>query len=78
MKERLSDFYQGLGIEECEDVHLLTLREQCDTLEYQIYDILDRISDHDRYVIETYIDLRNDLEVESIKDAIRLGRRYHK
>lgn len=78
MKERLYDFYHGLGISECEDVRLLTLREQCDTLEYQIDDILNRISDHDRYIIEAYIDLRNDLEVESIKTALRLGKRYGK
>lgn len=78
MKERLSDFYHALGIQECQDIHLLTLREQCDTLEYQIADILDRISYHDRCIIETYIDLRNDLEFESIKTAFRLGRIYHK
>ena len=78
MKERLSDFYHGLGIEECEDCHLLTLREQVDALEYQILDFLDRMPDHDRYILETYIDLRNDLEVESIKAALRLGKRYYK
>ena len=78
MKERLHDFYHALGIQECEDIHLLALREQCDTFEYQIMDILERISNHDRYIIEAYIDLRNDLEFESIKTAFRLGRMYPK
>ena len=78
LKERLSDFYHGLGIEEYEDCHLLTLREQVDALEYQIFDFLDRMPDHDRYILEAYIDLRNNLEVESIKTALRLGKKYYK
>lgn len=78
MKERLYDFYHALDMQECEDIHVLTLREQCDTLEYQIVNIMGRLSEHDRYIMEAYIDLRNDLEFESIKTAFRLGRMYPK
>ena len=76
MKERLSDFYNAMGIDAYEDMHLLSLREQCDELERQIFEMLENLGEHDKYIIEAYIQYRNDLEVESIKTAIRLGKRY--
>ena len=78
MKDRLYDFYNALGIRQCADFSLLELREQCDALERQILEIANQLPSHNQAIIEAYIDLRNDLEVESVKTAIRLGRMYPK
>ena len=40
-------------------------------------DILPRLSEQDRYVIEAYIGLRDDLEYETVKAALRCGKRYY-
>ncbi len=78
MDERISGLFHIPNIAEYEDVHLLTLREHCAVLEEQVYDILTRVSQHDRYILESYIDMRNELEFQSIKTALRWGKQHYK
>lgn len=78
MDDRIIDLYKLPNISEYEDVHLQTLRENCAALEERVYDILTRVSDCDRQTIEAYIDMRNDLEFESVKTALRWGKRNYK
>ena len=74
MDERLLDLYRLPNIADYEDVYLLTLRENCAVLEDQVRDVLSRVSDHDRYILQAYIDMRNELEFETVKTALRWGK----
>lgn len=77
MEDRMIDFYRLPSISEYEEICLLTLRENCSCLEMQVLDILDNLPDHDRQVIESYIDMRNELEFETVKTALRWGKRHY-
>lgn len=77
MDDRITGLYQLPDISQYEDVRLLSLKENCAMLEAQVYDILPRLSEQDRYVIEAYIGLRDDLEYETVKAALRCGKRYY-
>ncbi len=78
MEDCVLDLYKLPDIAQYEDVHLLTLREHCAALEAQVYDIICRVSEHDRCILEAYIDMRNELEFESVKVALRWSKRYYK
>lgn len=76
MKDDLMDLYKLPDIKEYQDLDLLTLRENCALLEEQVYEIASNLPDGKRQVIEAYISMRNDLEVETVKAALRWGKRY--
>ena len=71
LDERLFDLYKLPGIEQWEDLHLLTLAEQCAVLEDRLYTLAKTLPEKHQQAIAVYIDARNDLEVESIKAALR-------
>lgn len=73
MQDYLNDLCNAVDINKVSDLDLLALSEQCAILEERIYDMLDRLSEHDRALIRDYIDTRNDLECESLKAALRWG-----
>lgn len=70
------DMYRLPDIANHEDVHLLALRENCAVLEMQLQEVMDRLPDQDRYILAAYIGMRDDLEVETVKTALRLGKRW--
>ena len=76
MENGITDLYQLPNITEYEDVHLLTLWENCVSLEEQLEAVKDRMSDYDRQLLECYINMRNDLEQETVKAAIRWGKQH--
>lgn len=76
MKDDLMDLYKLPDIKEYQDLDLLTLRENCALLEEQVYEIASNLPDGKRQVIEAYISMRNDLEVETVKTALRWGKRH--
>ena len=53
---------------------LWELREHCDRIEQQLLDISYDLPMEQRMMIEGYIDLRNELEFESVKLALRFGK----
>ena len=73
---RFSDLYNAANIEKYEDIHLQTLAEECANLEQRVWEICDKLSERDRCILQAYIDLRNDLECESIKAALRIGKDF--
>ena len=77
MEDRCANFYQIPNIAEYEDVCLQTLRENCLMLEERLRDILEKLSDDDRQVMESYLDLRNELEFQSLKTALRWGKQHY-
>jgi len=74
VNDPLLDFYQLPDIAKYEDFHLMTLGEQCDVWEEKLRKIMLRLSPKDRIVFEEYLNMRNDLEVATIRAAIRWGK----
>ena len=74
----MSDLYRIPNVEEYENVHLLTLSEHCAALEERVYAIARTLPAQKRQVIEEYINTRNDLEVETVKTALRWGKHHYK
>ena len=77
LNEDVLQLYNAPGIEDYEDVHLLTLREHCAEMEAKIQDILPRLSEHDRHILESYLDIRDSLEIEAVKAALRWGKQHY-
>jgi hypothetical protein len=78
MKETLQDFYRLPNINKYEDVCLQSLSEQCSAYEEKVRTILSRLPEKDKHILEAYIDLRNDLEVETFKAALHWGKMHYK
>lgn len=78
LDEQIADLYKQPDIEKYEDLHLLDLSESCAMLEDRVHTIAQSLPDRQRQVIEAYISTRNDLEVETVKTALRWGKRHCK
>lgn len=78
MDDRIKDLYHAPNIREYENFHLETLSESCAVLEERVNAILQTLPMQKRQIIEEYIRTRDDLEVETVKVALRLGRKYYK
>ena len=78
MSESLSDLYRLPNIQEYADLNLLSLSEMCASLEEQIYTLAMSLPEKDRQIIHAYISARNDLEVESVKTALRWGKQHYR
>lgn len=78
MDGKVEDLYKLPDIGKYEDVHLLTLSENCAALEEQVHIIAQALPKPKRYIIEAYISARNDLEVETVKTALRWGKQNDK
>ena len=75
---QVTDLYKLPNISQYADLDLLTLSENCATLEEQVYQIAKDLPDNKRQLIEAYINIRNDLEVETFKTALRWGKLHYK
>lgn len=75
MNKGIADIYRLPNIEEYEDVHLLTLSEYCASLEEQVYAIAQALPEQEQQTIQAYMDARNDLELETVRVALRWGKR---
>ena len=75
MEIRLADLYPLADQELHGQIYLQDLSEQCANLEGKVIGIMDRLSSYDRQILETYIDLRNELEYQSVRIAIKLADR---
>lgn len=78
MKENLQNFYRLPNICKYEDVSLQALSEQCSAYEEKVRTIISRLPERDKEILEDYIDLRNDLEAETFKAALRWGKLHYK
>lgn len=78
VNNQLEDFYKLPNIREYEDLCLQSLSEQCAAYEEKVYGMMSRLSQRDKEVLETYITLRNDLEAETFKVALRWGKMHYK
>ena len=65
-------------ISKYQDLNLLDLSEYCTALEAQVYIIAKSLPPEKRQIIENYISTRDDLEIETVKTALRWGKRHYK
>lgn len=74
MEERLQDLYRiGKDISP-QDAYLLDLADQCAHLEMRVRDIAENLPIFDRQVLESYLDMRNELEYQAVKTALRFSK----
>ena len=78
VNQKTKTLYTLPDIEKYEDIHLLTLSENCAVLEEQVLSLTQTLPDQYRLCIEEYIRMRNDLEFETIKTALRWGKAHYK
>ena len=78
MTEQIADLYKLPNIGKYEDIHLLTLSENCAMLEEKVLEIAKNLPDKKRKLIEAYISSRNDLELETFKTALRWGKDHYR
>ena len=75
MDERMEMLYRNPNDSE-QEICLLMLREQCDALEERLRgEILTTIADYKREIIELYMEVRDELEFQTVKEALRIGRK---
>lgn len=77
MQDQIGDFYRLPHIQEYEDIHLLTLSENCAYLESQLCQMAECLPEREQQLIMAYISARDDLEVETVKTALRWGKRHY-
>ena len=78
MDTHITDLYKLPNISLFENLDLLALSESCAALEEQVCQIARTLPDRKRQIIEAYISMRNDLEVETFKTALRWGKCHYK
>ncbi len=69
MEHRLQELYALPPV----DRYLLDLVEQCGRLEAQLLELSEQLPSHQRYIVECYIEVRNELDFQSVKRALRAG-----
>lgn len=78
MDDRIQALYSVPNSADYTDTRLQPLLENCSLLETRLREIAERLPDHDRQIIEAYLDIRDELEFETIKTALRWGKRNYK
>ena len=78
MDQRLEGLYHIPNITDYEDTCLQTLREHCTALESRLLELSERLPEDDRQIIGAYLDIRDELEFQSVKTALRWGKRHYK
>ena len=73
----LESLYDFPGFEQVRDIELQEAAEQCEILEEQIRNKLDEMPPEDRYLMESYMDLRDELEFLHVKAGIRAWKKLH-
>ena len=74
MNERLTDLYRVPERSLPQDIYLMDLAEECAHMEERVRDLMTRLPDSDRELLESYLDIRNELEFQSVKIALRFSK----
>ena len=74
MDDRLLDLYALADREYLSQVYLQELSEQCGHLELQVREMMENLPLTQQQILESYMDLRNELEYQSVKAAIRMAK----
>ena len=76
MDERMRMLYSNPEDSE-QEICLLIMREQCDTLEERIrQEVLPILPQAKRELTELYMEIRDEMEFQTVKAALRIGKRH--
>ena len=78
MDKRMKDLYDFPGFERVRDVELQELAIQCAELEEQILRNMEEIPEEERYLLESYMEVRDEMEFLHVKAALRIGKRLQR
>ncbi len=56
------------------ELYLVELAEQCSRLEYQLLELAESLSMEQGMIVEAYIETRKELEIQSVKRALNVGK----
>lgn len=74
MDDRLKDLYQIPKQVLEQEIYIEDLAEQCSVYETRIRQIIEKLSTDDKEIVETYLDLRDELEIQTVKIAMRFAK----
>ena len=74
MDERLADLYRIPEHVLPQDIYLQDLSEQCARLEEQVRAIASLLPPKEQQIIEAFLDIRDELEFQSVKVAMQFGK----
>ena len=74
MDSRLKNLYTIPNHVVEQDLYLVDLSEQCSRLEEQVRAIVSRLPRKQQQIMEAYLDIRDELEFQSVKVAMRFGK----
>lgn len=74
MNVSIRDLYGMPSVSEYDDICLQSLRENCLVLEERLRELIERLSDCDRQLIEAYLDIREELELQTVKILLQWGK----
>ena len=74
MDSRLKDLYGLADQQHLAQLYLRELSEQCANLELRVMEIAEALPDEQREILECYMDLRNELEYQSVKVAMKVAK----
>lgn len=74
MDDRLKDLYHIPEQVVEQDIYIEELAEQCSVYETRIRRIIEKLSTDDKEIVETYLDLRDELEIHTVKIAMRFAK----
>lgn len=74
MDDRILDLYKLSDREKSHEMYLMDMREQCAGMERRVFEILEKLSTEDRQIVEAYLDIRNELEFQSVKAALKFSK----
>lgn len=75
MDKRLSNLYTLPDQNGEQNLYLLELRDHCSRLEYELLEAAEGLPAHLRVLIEGYIEIRDELEFQSVKAALGFGKK---
>ncbi len=78
MDSRLQELYAISERVVEQDVYLLDLSEQCAAFEERVRNIALTLPENQRQTIEVYLDIRDELEFQSVKAAMQYGKQHLK
>lgn len=74
MDDRLLDLYVLSDREHLAQIYLQELSERCGYLESQIREMMESLPTGQGQILESYMDLRNELEFQSVKIALKIAK----
>ncbi len=76
MDPRLSDLYRLPQDLTEQDIYLMDLASHCAYLETQVRAIVDSLPPNEQAILESYLDARDELEFQSVKRALKIGKAH--